>query len=214
MLEIIHDGHLGLDRCKRRAREVLFWPGIKSNTDFYLNLLSYHNTPRDNLGSPAQLMMGRRLNCRLPVHPDLLKMNCCNNHYQNLLQKQNKSKYYYDQRCRRQPELDVGDDVIMYEQNNERTRGTITGKFETPRSYIVKNQRGVYRRNRRHLMKTVPEEIQSNESRNIEVCNKNNLQRENDKNKKSVPSDNLQLSDNKYKEDYSPPLTRMRAKKL
>ncbi|KAL4708123.1 hypothetical protein ACJJTC_009902 [Scirpophaga incertulas] len=155
MLEIIHDGHLGLDRCKRRAREVLFWPGSSKDIDM------------------------------------------------------------------RQPELDVGDDVIMYEQNNERTRGTITGKFETPRSYIVKNQRGVYRRNRRHLMKTVPEEIQSNESRNIEVCNKNNLQRErdgndceNDKNKKSVPSDNLQLSDNKYKEDYSPPLTRMRAKKL
>ena len=28
MLEIIHEGHLGIEKCKARAREILFWPGM------------------------------------------------------------------------------------------------------------------------------------------------------------------------------------------
>ncbi|XP_059045888.1 uncharacterized protein LOC131841584 [Achroia grisella] len=94
---------------------------IDSNGDFYLNLLSYRNTPRDNnLNSPAQLLMGRRLNCRLPVHPDLLKVNNDVDH-KIIVNKQKKTKLYYDQRCKQLPELNVGDDVIMIE-NNDRIR--------------------------------------------------------------------------------------------
>lgn len=133
---------------------------IDSRTDFYLNLLSYNNTPRENLNSPAQLLMGRRLNCRLPVHPDLLKRYNCNDQQQHktIIEKQLKSKMYYDQHCKEQPELSVGDDVIMLEHNNERMRGTVVGKASAPRSYIVKNKLGIYRRNRRHLIKNMPDE--------------------------------------------------------
>ena len=26
----IHEGHLGIEKCKARARETMFWPGINS----------------------------------------------------------------------------------------------------------------------------------------------------------------------------------------
>ncbi|XP_059060190.1 uncharacterized protein K02A2.6-like [Achroia grisella] len=216
MLKIIHDGHLGIDRCKRRAREVLFWPGITkdielyvkrcavcqeysnaparepmlpveipilpwnkamkeifarhgipevlvsdngtqftsrefkkfasewgfdqittspnyaqangkseravqtvkhilkksitSGSDFYLNLLSYHNTPRDSLSSPAQMLMGRRLKCRLPVHPDVLKPKVISPvQHDVLIEKQIKSKQYYDTHSKILPKLKSGD---------------------------------------------------------------------------------------------------------
>ena len=33
MLEIIHSSHLGMKKCKRRARDVLYWPGMNSEIE-------------------------------------------------------------------------------------------------------------------------------------------------------------------------------------
>ena len=33
MLKKIHEGHLGREKCKRRARQVLFWPGMNTDID-------------------------------------------------------------------------------------------------------------------------------------------------------------------------------------
>ena len=33
MLEIIHSSHLGIVKCKSRAREVLFWPSMNSDIE-------------------------------------------------------------------------------------------------------------------------------------------------------------------------------------
>lgn len=176
---------------------------IDSKTDFHLNLLSYRNTPRENLDSPARLMMGRRLNCRLPVHPDLLKQNNdCNKQHQNLQDKQKKSKLYYDQHSKALPELNVGDDVIMCENNNKRIRGTIVGKAPTPRSYIVKNRLGIYRRNRRHLIKSMPvsEPVESKVSSPIVLSDEYESGEDDDEYEASRT-----LGDSF---DYSPPVTR------
>ncbi|CAG4952447.1 unnamed protein product [Parnassius apollo] len=33
MLERVHEGHLGIDRCKRRVREVMFWTGMSAEVE-------------------------------------------------------------------------------------------------------------------------------------------------------------------------------------
>ncbi|XP_063635067.1 uncharacterized protein LOC134805771 [Cydia splendana] len=127
---------------------------ILSDSDFYLVLLNYRNTPRDGLSSPAQLLMSRRLRCKLPVHPELLKPQPVNSsEHDTMLLNQHKAKVRYDVHCKELPPLDIGDDVVCVE-GKARTRATVVGKAATPRSYIVQNKMGgKFRRNRRHLIK-------------------------------------------------------------
>ncbi len=33
MLKIIHEGHLGMEKCKSRAREILYWPGMSTDIE-------------------------------------------------------------------------------------------------------------------------------------------------------------------------------------
>ncbi|KXJ29491.1 Uncharacterized protein K02A2.6 [Exaiptasia diaphana] len=33
MLEKIHEGHFGMTKCKQRARDVLFWPGLSQDIE-------------------------------------------------------------------------------------------------------------------------------------------------------------------------------------
>ncbi|XP_045451661.1 uncharacterized protein K02A2.6-like [Melitaea cinxia] len=127
---------------------------LASNEDFFLALLSYRNTPRDELSSPAELLMGRTLRCQLPVHPNILKPKLVNPlDYKTMVNKQHKTKLYYDQRCKELEELKGGDSVICID-GKVRYRGKVVGHANTPRSYIVQNSVGKrFRRNRRHLIK-------------------------------------------------------------
>ena len=37
MKETLHTGHLGIDeRCKRRTRDILYWPGINAHLEDYV----------------------------------------------------------------------------------------------------------------------------------------------------------------------------------
>ncbi|CAH2208146.1 jg24630, partial [Pararge aegeria aegeria] len=33
MINRVHEGHMGIDRCKRRARDVMFWPGMSRDVE-------------------------------------------------------------------------------------------------------------------------------------------------------------------------------------
>lgn len=40
MLEILHEGHLGVEKCKARARSALYWPGISRDIEHFIGRCS------------------------------------------------------------------------------------------------------------------------------------------------------------------------------
>ena len=125
------------------------------NKDPYLSILSYRNTPIDNLGSPAQLLMNRRLRSKLPVIQKQLKPKVISQKtvHEKLTKKQQKQKFFYDKSSKNLSKLNPGDTVRV--QNDKKWEpGVVVENATTPRSYHVQTERGRYRRNRKHLKKT------------------------------------------------------------
>lgn len=46
---------------------------LQTGGDISSVLLDYHASPMDGLPSPAEMLMGRKLRTRVPMHPDLLQ---------------------------------------------------------------------------------------------------------------------------------------------
>ena len=116
-------------------------------------LLEYRNTPVDNLASPAQLLMGRRLRSSLPTYSKRLepKVITPSTVMTKRADLQRKQKSYYDRTTRPLRPLQKGDNVRVQKENGQWKPAVITqcGKH---RSYTVKTSTGaVLRRNRRHL---------------------------------------------------------------
>lgn len=123
--------------------------------DPYLSMLNYRNTPIDNLGSPAQLLMNRRLRSKLPTTQKHLKPNIIRQKkvHEKLSKKQDKQKHFFDRSSKPLSQLKPGDSIrIQTEKKWE--PGVVVENASTPRSYHVRTADGKYRRNRRHLMKT------------------------------------------------------------
>ena len=207
MLEKIHIGHMGVEKSKRRARDILYWPGmngqieemilkcptclehrssnqkeplvsqptpmmpwdtiatdlfhwqngdyllvvdyfsrffevsklpdtksstivtymklifakhgilreVRSDNGPYISILQYRNTPVDQIGSPAQLLMSRRLRSVIPTTKSLLQPKVIDNdlasskiQYQKALQKR-----YYDKGSKELPKISCGEKVRM-----------------------------------------------------------------------------------------------------
>lgn len=126
-----------------------------SNSDPYIALLEYRNTPLEGIGlSPAQLLMGRRLKSKLPASTSLLTTGTSSEVCKKLKDRQQTQKMYYDQQARLLPDLQTGERVRM--QRGETWQPAVVEKeHELPRSYIVRTpEGGLYRRNRKHLKKT------------------------------------------------------------
>lgn len=143
-------------RSERAVRTIktLISKSINSGDDFYIALLNYRSAPRDGIASPAQLMMGRRINTRLPAHSSKLQPdrdNCVD--YRNIIRNSNNNKTWYDSRARPLPELTAGDEVVTADKGPRRS-ARVVARAEQPRSYLVADDRGrIFRRNRRHLIK-------------------------------------------------------------
>lgn len=143
-------------RSERSVRTIksLLLKSIDAKSDFYMALLNFRSTPRDGIASPAQLLMGRRLNTLLPTHEEKLKPERDNSvDIANLQKKQRLSKSWYDGRARALPELQVGEEVLTA-AGGARRQARVTARAPQPRSYFVQDRNGhVYRRNRRHLIR-------------------------------------------------------------
>jgi hypothetical protein len=127
----------------------------ENKRDPFLAMLEYRITPVENLGTPTQLLMDRRTRGVLPTPPSLLKP--VNKSIKNQLrERQNKQKFYYDRQTKPLPELRPGDVVRIQDEQYKKTlkSAIVKGKAEKPRSYIVSSEGMDYRRNRKHLIKT------------------------------------------------------------
>nr|XP_022902167.1 uncharacterized protein K02A2.6-like [Onthophagus taurus] len=59
MLNIIHTGHLGIDKCKARARSLLYWPGITLDIE---NLIRQCKVcEKYNLSNPKETFIGHEI---------------------------------------------------------------------------------------------------------------------------------------------------------
>ena len=138
------------------------------NGDPYIALLEYRNTPLEGIGfSPAQLLLGRRLKCKLPASTTLLTPEKRAQIHDNLKCRQIKQKSYFDRQTQRLPDLQTGENVRIQKRDTWQP-AVVVKSHQLPRSFIVCTQDGrVYRRNRKHLLKTGEREFPPTEMQDI-----------------------------------------------
>ena len=173
MLTLIHEGHLGIEKCKRRAREILYWPNM--NKDVYETVsrcdvcqeyryaqpkqpLTMHERPWSSRGEdPYLAMLAYRSS----------PLDCGNSPSEMLFGRKIRSRLPY--RCEtyitKYPPHDRGKSLMVLQPNDtirvkdpRRGRWPVRAKLvrlSGPRSYDVLSEDGrLMRRNRHHLMST------------------------------------------------------------
>ena len=151
------------EKCLQTAKSLLK-KAKKCGNDPYLALLELRNTPIEGLGSPSQLLMGRRTRTVLPVKPSLLTPDKLKIDVPSVLrEKQKEQKKYYDRNTKQLEPLKPGDQVRIRTEKKTWEPAIVENKAPEPRSYTVKTDRGqMFRRTRQHLLKT-------NEQRSLEI---------------------------------------------
>ena len=131
---------------------------IKKSSDPSKALLDYRNTPLDSVNlSPAQLHIGRRLKCDLPMRTELLTQQAHDSKTTKteLRKRQQRAEYYYNKHSGK-PLSELNErQTVMISHNSQMVPGKVVEKHRAPRSYIVETMGGTkLRRNRHHLKAT------------------------------------------------------------
>ncbi|GFO05909.1 Pol polyprotein [Plakobranchus ocellatus] len=126
---------------------------LRKASDPYVALLSYRATPLRNGYAPSELLMGRRLNTKLPSTrtrtslpnvPSLLEK-------EGKYREQQRSGYNKRHSAKQASELQPGDYVFIKDLKRQ---GSVLTRHQNPRSYIICTDQGTIRRNRSHLVAT------------------------------------------------------------
>ncbi|CAC5406181.1 unnamed protein product [Mytilus coruscus] len=143
--------------------------------DPYIAMLKYRNTPLENLDSPAQLLMNRRFRTTIPTIKNRLKPKCGNlkNTQRKMKQQKMNQKQYYDKSSKPLPELQPNDTIrFQHIPKGKWDQGTVVRNNNTPNSYVIETPEGqIFKRNRKHLLKTKEDKI---EQTSLEEANENN----------------------------------------
>lgn len=131
---------------------------LDKNGDPYLALLSYRASPLQNGFSPAELLMGRRLNTRLPVLPSQLQplqrsLSPVRDREERYREKQ-RVNFNARHRAMDLPPLTTGAPVYVRDMDKQ---GEVITPAAAPRSYIIRTDTGNIRRNRSALVSTTSE---------------------------------------------------------
>ena len=137
------------ERAVQTSKKILDQP------DPWLALMIYRATPIANLAhSPSQLMMGRQIRTTLPILPQHLSPKQPEEQKIRQADQQAKQKnaLYYNRGTKPLSQLSPGDSIRMRtKEGHWSDTGTVLEKHSQPRSYIVQQGDGIYRRNRSHL---------------------------------------------------------------
>ena len=151
--------------------------------------------------------MGRRTRTQLPVNEKLLNPQYDGLKVQNALKEnQRTQKYYYDSEAKPLQQFNP-DDQIRVRNENKWELATVESKVKTPRSYVIRTERGQkLRRNRRHLMKTTEnrsdcqQEVSNNNDSSSDEQSSNTVQQDDSK---KYTSSGREVKLPKRYEDYS-----------
>ena len=119
----------------------------ESNSDQYLALLEFRNTPRQDGPSPAEQLFGRKIATSLPMKPTETSTRS----FSKDKRKQSVAKHY-NKGAKNLPELSRGQSVFFKKTPNAKwEKGQVIAN-QGNRKYTVKGETGgVYQRNRVHI---------------------------------------------------------------
>ena len=143
-----------------KTAKNLMKKAIDSQSDPYLALLAWRNTPSESVNSsPAQRIIGRRTKTRIPTSVQLLKQQLPTDVEQKLRKNKAKQSFYCDRGSKELNDLQLGDVVGIQPPRGIGRRKPWTkvhvGEKVDIRSYEVRTEDGqVFRRNRKHLRLT------------------------------------------------------------
>ena len=130
----------------------------RDEEDPYLALLNFRAYPcPDGPPAPTQALMNRTLRTRLPrMKKETFQLE------KSILEKQLKQKQWYDQETKLLPPLVEGSTVRIRCGKELNSLARVVKKADTPRSYIVKDDKGrELRKNRRDLLQTKERFVES-----------------------------------------------------
>ncbi|UYV73527.1 K02A2.6-like [Cordylochernes scorpioides] len=114
-------------------------------SDAYLALLTYRNTPKNDLPSPAQLCLSRSLRCLIPrITPLYGPCKTNQRHIENAKKRrQNSMKRYYDRSSKVYPKVSVGEEAwCQLSPKQAWTPVKITAHGNSPQSFKVETPSG------------------------------------------------------------------------
>ena len=121
----------------------------QSQQDPQLALLALRTTPiGDGLPSPTEILFNRKIKGALPI---IQEKNQNMNIKQKLMQRQLSQKKYYNKHTKDLPDLVSHQKVYVQNNSGLWKPGVVVKKLKEPRSYLVKVNDAVYRRNRIHI---------------------------------------------------------------
>jgi hypothetical protein len=125
----------------------------EAHRDPYLALLDWRNTPSESFGtSPAQRLLGRRVQTLLGISGKLLDVSRARNTKRCLRRMKKKQASYYNRTAQQKPELPLHQTIRAH--INDQTgwvKAEVVEKLPY-RSYRIETEDGsMYRRNRKHV---------------------------------------------------------------